>query len=531
MSVKLDSNESNALSTLLINSWRIALYLRISQEDKHAGESVSITNQRAMIMDYINRSEEFNGAAIIEYVDDGLSGRTTAREDYARLIQDIDNDKINGIIVKDLSRIGRNMLETDDFLMNYLVERNVRFISLGDNYDSFIHPLSVLELAMINLFNQDYIRDLIEKSASSRLVKVKRGEFVGRYAPFGYVKSKSNKNKLVVDEEAAGYVRLIFSLVIDGHKLREIAEILNAQGIPTPSVYKKTRLGLDAWYTTDPNHHFWADYALGALLRDERYTGKAICKSYAQFETGLLKSPQRAKKDWIVVPGAHEAIVTEEEFKQARRAMNPERPSSFQEHILLSKVRCAACGHTMVRTQDKLKPSFKCRTRLFTDFYSCPERPVRQSVIEQAVMESLKVYCDTLIEREEMKLAALHKSKDSKTVLEGRIKAEQQAIVTLENSITKIFTSFVSNKMTKEAFLSKKETVNVAVAKKKEALTVLETRLAAITTGKAASMKIIADLNAFKEMVKLDRGLIELLIDRIRIHSDYEIEIIWNDRR
>lgn len=171
-------------------------------------------------------------------------------------MRDVESGAVNCIVVKDLSRIGRNMLEVDDLLMNYLVERNVRFISVNDNYDSFTHPLSVLELVAINLFNQDYIQDLGEKSVSSRLTKVKRSEFLGNYTPFGYVKSKTEKNKLVVDGEAAGYVRMIFSLAAEGRKLREIAGILNAQEIPTPSVYKRTRYGLGKLKTSDPDTIF-----------------------------------------------------------------------------------------------------------------------------------------------------------------------------------------------------------------------------------------------------------------------------------
>ena len=163
---------------------------------------------------------------------------------------------VNNIIVKDLSRIGRNMLETDELLMVYLVERNVRFISLGDNNDSFIQPLSVLELTIINLFNQETLNNLAEKSSSSRFTKVKRGEHAAGYARFGYRKSETEKGRLVIDGEAAEIVRLIFFLAIEGKVMREIAEILNTQDIITPSAYKK-RNEFGFWHTVDPDYHFW----------------------------------------------------------------------------------------------------------------------------------------------------------------------------------------------------------------------------------------------------------------------------------
>ena len=141
------------------------------------------------------------------------------------------------LLVGDLSRIGRNLIDVDDLLMNYLVSLNVRFVAVNNGYDSFSSPLSNLELAIINLANQHYNKDLAVKSVTAKNVKSKRGEYLA-HAPFGYKKSDTERNKLVPDDEAAEYVRLIFSLACEGRRSVEIAQILNAQGIPSPSVYK-----------------------------------------------------------------------------------------------------------------------------------------------------------------------------------------------------------------------------------------------------------------------------------------------------
>jgi len=421
------------------------------------------------------------------------------------------------------------MLDVDDLLMNFLVERNVRFIALNDRYDSFIHPLSVLELAFINLLNQDYLSDLVHKSASSRYTKVSRGEFVGRFAPFGYVKSKTNKNKLVIDEEAAGYIRLIFSLAAENRVAREIAEILNAQQIPTPSVYKRTRHGQGIWHTVDPDYHFWNDTMIKELLLDERYTGKAISKSYAMPQPGMFKATKRAKEDWIVVPGAHEPIVTEDEYNRARNAMKKHRHGILADNYFAAKIRCAVCGHAMRRSR-KFEPVFKCGTKRFTSHYSCTEQAVPQLKIETVVMESLKVYAGMLIDREELKLTALQKSKESASDIEGRIKAERQAVKLLESSVTKIFTCLAVGEMTEKAFLSKKEIIYASIKKKKTELETLEERLAAFTTGKSEIEAGLAELYSLRNLEKLDRELVDLLIDRILIHNDKEIEIVWYDK-
>ena len=166
----------------------------------------------------------------------------------------------------------------------------------------------------------------------------------------------------------------------------------------------------------------------------------------------------------------------------------------------------------------------------FTSHYDCTEQPIPQVDIEMVVMEYLRVYTDTMIEREELALSALQQSKDTQAAIEGKIKAERQAVKQLENSITKIFTSIVSGDMTTEAFVSKKEIINASIIKKKGIIENLETRLAELTTGKAASEEALEKFYAFRNIEKLDRDSVDSLIDRVFIHGDKYIEIVWYDR-
>ena len=527
MPVNPITNGSNALAATSFSKWRIGGYFRISKEDKRAGESVSISNQRALISAYIKQIEEFVGAEIFEYIDDGLSGANTDRKNYQRMIQDIESGKINCIIVKDVSRIGRNMLETDELLLIYLVERNIRFISIGDRYDSFIQPLSVLEVAITNLFNQDYLHDIAQKSLSSRYVKLKNGERAAGKAVFGYVKSKKEKNKLVIDSEAAEIVRCIFSLALEGKVLREIAAILNAQGLITPSAYKEKR-GHSKWRTVDPNYHFWNDNMVWEILTNEQYTGKLVSKHYIMEDQGMFKSKKRAKKDWIIIPGAHPPIISDDVFERTRAILRRRRSGTLADNIFVTKVRCAVCGRIMKRSR-KFAPIFKCGTKRFTDHYDCMEQAVSQADIERVVLEYLRIYIDTAIERSELALAALRQSKDTKATIEGSIKAEQQAIKLLEGSITKIFTSMVSGDMSQEAFISKKGVINRSIASKKEHVAELEKKLISLTSGKTVCEEAIAKLDAFRSLDKLDRDSVDYLIYRILIHGDTDIEIVWKD--
>jgi DNA invertase Pin-like site-specific DNA recombinase len=482
-----------------------------------------------MIQAYLSARGEFASARITEYIDDGATGESTNREGYQRLMSDVERGAVDCIIVKDLSRIGRNELDTDDLLMNYLVSLHVRIISINDNYDSFLHPLSNLELAFINLVNQQYNRDLVKKSVSAKLVKMKRGEWLGMY-PFGYVMSDSEKNKLVVDPEAAGYVRLAFSLACDGKRAVEIARIFNAQGIPTPAMHKKRNGYKKVWTNAiDPDYCFWTGGTILRLLRNEIYLGNTILNRFRVTERGGGKAEPRSKDEWIVCPDAHEAIVTEAEFRKAQEVISRQKCSDTPENIFGSKVKCHSCGHAMKRSS-KHTPRFKCGTAKYTDHYDCCEYSILQSELEKIVLASVKAYAAAALDREQMRLALIAREKATAGELEARIRTEEKALSALEASLPKLFTSFVEGKISKDAFLNRKSVVNDTLERKRSNAEKLTERLKTLTEGRTAAETSIAELTPLLTIEKLDRELVDLLIDKILVYGDNEIEIVWQGR-
>jgi DNA invertase Pin-like site-specific DNA recombinase len=503
-------------------------YYRISQEDGR-DESYSIVNQRAMIRSYIAENTEFSGAKITEYIDDGVSGSRTDRDAYQRLLKDVRRGAVDCIIVKDLSRIGRNMLEVDDLLMNYLVMWGVRFVSINDGYDSLTHPLSNLELAVINLANQHYNRDLAVKSISAKLVKMKRGEYLSM-PPFGYMKSDTEKNKLVIDEEAAGYVRLIFSLACEGRRTMEIAQLLNAQGVPSPSVYKIAHGHKNIWpQRLDPDYCFWASGVVRKLIMNEAYLGKAVSCKFRVTEPGTGRTTPRPREEWIIVPDAHEAIVCEADFRKAQAILPKQKYYSNPEHVFGSKVKCPTCGYAMKR-YTRNNPRFKCGTAKLTDHYSCREYTVLQSDIEKTVLASVRAYAAAALSREEIKLAFIEQSSMTATELGAKIRTEEAAIVTLESSVAKIFTQLAAEKISTDAFLQKKSVINGAIERKRTDTLRLREQLHVLTEGRAAAEDAIAELTPLLTVETLDRELVDILIDRILVHGEKEIEIVWKDK-
>ena len=221
-----------------MQQYKVAGYVRLSREDKIKDESNSITNQKAIINSYIKNNNEFK--LIDFYIDDGYFGTTFDRPGFKEMIKDITDDKVNTIIVKDLSRFGRNHIESDNYIENFLPGYNVRIISINDNIDTLKSPKSstYIEIPLRNLMNDCYARDISEKVKSTLKVKQQNGIFIGTFAPYGYLKDPKDKHKLIIDIESANIVRKIFDMILLGKSRKEIADFLNDNNILTPSLYK-----------------------------------------------------------------------------------------------------------------------------------------------------------------------------------------------------------------------------------------------------------------------------------------------------
>ena len=225
-----------------MQKYKVGAYLRLSKEEfNNEKESNSITNQKLIIDNYLKEHKEYK--LVDYYIDDGYSGTTFDRPQYKRMLKDIVEGKVDTIIVKDLSRFGRNHIESDNYIENILPGYNVRFISIIDEIDSFKNPKSVssIEIPLKNLMNDEYARDISEKVKSTLRIKQLNGEFIGVTAPYGYLKNSKDKHKFIIDKEASYVVKKIFNMILLGNSRKEIAEHLNSKNILTPSLYKLSK--------------------------------------------------------------------------------------------------------------------------------------------------------------------------------------------------------------------------------------------------------------------------------------------------
>ena len=416
------SKYQESVSTNNSSLWKIALYIRLSREDDEEKiESNSITNQRALLMDYVKNKDEFIVYDI--YVDDGYSGTDFNRPGFQRLLTDMKDNKFNTLIVKDLSRLGRNYIEVGNYIEQIFPLFNIRFISINDMIDSYTNPSSVNNVIVPfkNLMNDEYCRDISMKIRTAFNTKKRNGDFVGAWAPYGYVKDPNNKYHFIIDEEAAKVVKMIFQMALEGIGRNTIAKELNSMGIINPTGYKKKVLKLN--YSNSSGEKFKDDYAwtntsISQILKNRVYIGDMVqCKervvSYKVHK--IVKNP---KEEWIVVEGTHEPIIEKDVFwkiqdvlfsRDTRVEKNGEL-SMFAGHI-----RCKDCKRAMNKKTLSNKNRnrdywyYICSTYRNKSKDMCTKHSIRNDKLESAVLQAIRFQIKLVIEMEEI-LREINKS-------------------------------------------------------------------------------------------------------------------------
>jgi len=337
-------------------SYKTALYLRLSKDDEGVGESSSITTQRSILREYAGK----HGFEIAdEYTDDGYSGTNYDRPEFKRMIADIQRGKIDCVITKDMSRLGRNSARTADLLDEYFPKHKVRYISVIDGYDSFnLTSGTAMTASFMTVMNEMYARDISNKIRSAFNAKMEKGEWIAPFPPYGYKKDTEhgNKNRLVIDYRVAHIIREIFRMAADGYPPREIAKHLNNNGVATPAVYRCiTRPYLNL--TNDTWRKEWTSSMICKMLCNEVYLGKTL-----QGKTGKISFKSKAvhaksRDEWIVVENTHEPLVSEEVFKRvrARSVSRRNAPTQGFKNIFSGIAKCADCGRNMSLAPTKKK--------------------------------------------------------------------------------------------------------------------------------------------------------------------------------
>jgi len=329
-----------------------ALYLRLSVDDDNRGESESIANQHDLLSAYVAADPVLSAGEVLTFADDGWSGTNFERPQVQELLDMARRGKVSCILVKDLSRWGRNYPEVSEYLDNIFPFLGIRFISVNDHYDSAAHKgqTTPMDVAFGTIMHDVYSKELSVKVRQSYVAKAKNGEFLSGSPPFGFVKSDTERNKLEVDPEAADVVRRIFSLACEGYSRSQIAALLNEDGVDTPLMYRKRKgMTLRGNHSAAGNRTYWTGESIRKILIDERYAGVMVTGKQRISSPESRVIEYLPKSEWIRIPGSHEAIVSEEVYKQALSGIRTvKKPPPVKNRTLFSgKVKCGCCGRSL----------------------------------------------------------------------------------------------------------------------------------------------------------------------------------------
>lgn len=390
-----------------MQKYRAAAYLRVSYTADGSVESDSIANQKKLVRDFAAAHPDIE--LVSERVDDGYSGVLFDRPAFQEMMQDIKAGKINCVIVKDLSRLGREWIETGRYLQRVFPAYGVRFISVNDNIDTANeHSGDDLTVALKNILNDEYSRDISRKTRSALQTKRNQGDYVGSCPVYGYQKDPENKNHLVIDQDAARVVRDIYRRRIDGASAKRISDELNRLGVLSPLAYKVSR-GLphpSGGYTDSPDPK-WSAQAVIRILNDETYTGVLVQGRQGTYNHKLKELIQNPAEEWIRTENAHEAIISKEDFELVQRVAKLDTrtaPNGNQVYLFSGLLICGSCGGRMTRKTN----TFGEKKRIY---YHCPtgkkrgcEHPVmlREDVLTDCVLKSLQAHIQSVISLEEL---------------------------------------------------------------------------------------------------------------------------------
>lgn len=365
-----------------------ASYARLSREDGDRLESDSILSQRRLIEDYCACRPGFR--IVDHYTDDGFTGTNFDRPDFHRLLADIEAGRINCVIVKDLSRFGRDYIDMGYYLERYFPAHNVRFIAINDGVDSFNGPYDML-LPLKNVFNSQYAKDISKKVRSAFAVKQCRGEFVGAFASYGYQKDPENHNKLIIDPAAAQVVRRVFRLAASGVGQLRIAQQLNEEKVPCPSEYKRLMGERYANGKRLETTRYWTYATIHRMLGNEMYLGNMVQRRSAR-STMHGKAKAVSREAWAVVPGTHPPIIEGAlwEAVQAQLSQNAKAPDFGKNLGLFAGfLKCGDCGRAMVKTTWNDRVRYDCGSYRRYGAIACSKHHILQDDLERILLRDL----------------------------------------------------------------------------------------------------------------------------------------------
>ncbi len=516
--------------------WHVAFYIRLSKDDGN-DESLSVGNQRKILLEYVHKNFDKGFNIVDFYIDDGKTGTNVNRPDFMRMERDIQDGKVNCVIVKSLARAFRNLGDQQKYLEEFFPLHGVRFINLGNPFiDTYTNPRSIsgLEVPIYGMFNEQFAASTSEEVRKTFNTKRRRGEFIGAFAPYGYKKDPENKNRLIIDEEAAQTVRDIFNWFLYGIEgpgednreslsINGIARKLNERGVPCPASYKQLR-GYN--YHNPHNrfkHCYWSGSSVSRMLKDRVYTGCMVQGRFRVISYKIHKQIKTSEEEWFVVEGKHEHIIDPVLFDEVQRRLEHDtRTAAGKNEVYLFSgfLRCAACGRSLHRRTSKNYVYYYCRSKQLSGT-ACGSRAIRLDILEAIVINALNAQIDMIDNLSGIVEQISHSPRIDKGAnrLSTMLKQHESEHARLTRISDTLYVDWKNGDITREDYLRMKSGFACRLEEIAAAVTKIREDCDEIASGFTTDHPYFLEFQKHRRFTSLRRDMLIALIDTILLHE------------
>ena len=509
-------------------------YLRLSYSADRSVESDSIANQKKLIEDFVAAHPDIE--LVSERVDDGYSGVLFDRPAFQEMMNDIVSGKINCVIVKDLSRLGREYIETGRYLRQVFPTYGVRFISINDGIDTANEQNgNDLHISLKNLLNDTYCRDISVKTRSALLTKRQNGDYVGACPIYGYRKDPENRNHLVIDEDAARVVRDIYRLRIDGASAKHIAEELNRLGVLSPMAYKDSRgLPHPTGGFADVPDAKWSARTVIRILQEETYTGVLLQGRQETHNHKLKNIIHKPAEEWVRIENAHEPIIQKRDFDLVQKISHLDTrtaPDNKTVYLFSGLLICGCCGARMTRKTNTVKGKKYV-------YYHCPTgkkkgctQPVmlKEDDLTDCVLAVLQSHIQHIVSLDELLDSISEEQINQEEIAKFKTQITDNKVKLEEARQFKatLYENFIANLISKKDYQDLKSLYTERAEQAQEAIDRLRTEMELVTNNSSSRLRWTQHFKEFSAMTTLDRRAVIATVQSIRVNAKDDLVITF----
>ena len=511
--------------------YEVGIYCRLSKDDGTENESASIATQKSILTDYVKKQGWHLAKT---YVDDGYSGTNFQRPSFQNMIKDIENGRINCVITKDLSRLGRNYLDCGLYLEVFFPEHNVRYIAVNDGVDTL--NKSAMDITPFrNILNEMYSADVSVKIKSAYRARFQQGKFMGTYAPYGYIKDPADHNHLLIDDKVAHVVREIFDLALAGNGLGKIRKHINSQHVLRPAAYaaEQGATGYERYFEdNEENRYIWSENSVRNILRSPIYAGNLAGYKRIAANMKSKKRPSKLPEEWEVIPDTHEGIVTQEEFDTVQQLMTSRRREKNKggfENIFSGVIKCADCGYALraMSANRRKRPDiidcvqYTCNNYGRYGNVMCTAHAIEARDLFNAVLADINRFADMAVNDERAVRAIEKRLTETDQSKAKAMEKEQKKLNKRLTELDRLFSSLYEDKVMER--ITERNFEMMSGKYQKEQLEI-EARLKEVTETLNESYEKSQGIRDFLSLIRNYQGLKELdatvvnaLIDKILV--------------